>query len=70
SMVSVSVLANSATEADALATAFMAMGPEKAKELAEKLPGVEAMFVIGGQGKLQMEFTSGFPKVDQDNSKK
>ena len=69
SMVSVSVLANSATEADALATAFMAMGPEKAKELAEKLPGVEAMFVIGGQGKLQMEFTSGFPKVEQsDNS--
>jgi FAD:protein FMN transferase len=62
SMVSVSVLATSATEADALATAFMAMGPEKAKELAEKLPGVEAMFVIGGQGKLQMEFTSGFPK--------
>lgn len=67
SMVSVSVLANSSTEADALATAFMAMGPEKAKELAEKLPGVEAMFVIGGQGKLQMEFTSGFPKVESSN---
>jgi thiamine biosynthesis lipoprotein len=62
SMVSVSVLASSATEADALATAFMAMGPEKAKQLAEKLPGVEAMFVIGGKGKLEMEFTSGFPR--------
>jgi thiamine biosynthesis lipoprotein len=62
SMVSVSVLANSATEADALATAFMAMGPEKAKILAESLPGVEAMFVIGGKDKLEMEFTSGFPR--------
>ena len=61
-MVSVSVLANSATEADALATAFMAMGPEKAKVLAEKLPGVEAMFVIGGKEKLELDFTSGFPK--------
>lgn len=61
-MVSVSVLASSATEADALATAFMAMGQEKAKILAESLPGVEAMFVIGGKEKLEMEFTSGFPK--------
>lgn len=61
SMVSVSVLAPSATQADALATAFMAMGPEKAKVLAENLPGVEAMFVIGGKEKLEMEFTSGFP---------
>ncbi len=62
SMVSVSVLAASATQADALATAFMAMGPEKAKILAENLPGVEAMFVIGGKDGLEMEFTSGFPK--------
>ncbi|AMQ56788.1 FAD:protein FMN transferase [Algoriphagus sanaruensis] len=61
-MVSVSVLANSATEADALATAFMAMGPEKAKELAERLPGVEAMFVLGGKEKLELQFTSGFPR--------
>ena len=67
SMVSVSVLASSATEADALATAFMAMGPEKAKILAESLPGVEAMFVIGGKEKLEMDFTSGFPK--QESSK-
>jgi len=62
SMVSVSVLASSATQADALATAFMAMGPDKAKELAESLPGVEAMFVIGVKGTLKMEFTSGFQK--------
>ncbi len=60
-MVSVSVLAPSATQADALATAFMAMGPERARILAESLVGVEAMFVIGGKEKLEMEFTSGFP---------
>lgn len=62
SMVSVSVLASSGTQADALATAFMAMGPEKAKELAETLPGVEAMFVLAEKDSLRMEFTSGFPK--------
>lgn len=62
SMVSVSVLAPSGTEADALATAFMAMGSERAKALAEKLPGVEAMFVIGGKEKLELDFTSGFPR--------
>lgn len=66
SMVSVSVLAPSATQADALATAFMAMGPEKAKTLAESLPGVEAMFVIGGKENLEMEFTSGFPKPEKE----
>jgi thiamine biosynthesis lipoprotein len=66
SMVSVSVLAPSATQADALATAFMAMGPEKAKVLAESLPGVEAMFVIGGKEKLEMEFTSGFPRSEKN----
>lgn len=62
SMVSVSVLATSATQADALATAFMAMGPEKAKVLAESLPGVEAMFVLAEKDRLRMEFTSGFPE--------
>lgn len=62
SMVSVSVLATSATQADALATAFMAMGPVQAKALAESLPGVEALFVLAEKESLRMEFTSGFPK--------
>ena len=62
-MVSVSVLATSATQADALATAFMAMGPVQAKALAESLPGVEAMFVLAEKDRLLMEFTSGFPKA-------
>jgi thiamine biosynthesis lipoprotein len=62
SMVSVSVLAPSATQADALATAFMAMGPEQAKVLAESLPGVDALFVLAEKDSLRMEFTSGFPR--------
>jgi thiamine biosynthesis lipoprotein len=62
SMVSVSVLAPSATQADALATAFMAMGPEQAKVLAEFLPGVDALFVLADKDSLRMEFTSGFPR--------
>ena len=66
SMVSVSVIANSATEADALATAFMSMGPEKAKALAESIPGLEAMFVIGGKDSLTIEYTSGFPRGDKE----
>ncbi len=61
-LVSVSVLASSATKADALATAFMAMGTEKAKVLSEKLSDVEAMFVLGDKGKLKLEFSSGFPR--------
>ncbi|GMQ23492.1 FAD:protein FMN transferase [Algoriphagus sp. oki45] len=61
-LVSVSVLAPSATLADGLATALMSMGPEKGMELAERLQGVEAMFVLGGKEKLELLFTSGFPK--------
>ncbi|GMQ27680.1 FAD:protein FMN transferase [Algoriphagus confluentis] len=61
-LVSVSVLAPSATLADGLATAFMAMGEKKGVELAERLPGVEAMFVLGGKEKLELVFTSGFPQ--------
>jgi thiamine biosynthesis lipoprotein len=69
SMVAVSVLATSATQADALATAFMAMGPEKAKVLAESLLGVEAMFVLAEKDRLRMEFTSGFPKELEEKKK-
>ena len=69
SMVSVSVLAASATQADALATAFMAMGAEQAKALAESLPGVAAMFVLAEKDRLRMEFTSGFPKELKEEKK-
>lgn len=69
SMVSVSVLAPSATQADALATAFMAMGPEQAKVLAESLPGVDALFVLAEKDSLRMEFTSGFPRAQRQEAR-
>ena len=47
---SVSVLAESAAYADALATAVFVLGPEKGMALVESLPGVEALVVDAGGG--------------------
>ncbi|MBM3789455.1 MAG: FAD:protein FMN transferase [Acidobacteria bacterium] len=43
--VSVTVVARSAMDADALATGLFVMGPDKGLALVEKLPGVEALIV-------------------------
>jgi thiamine biosynthesis lipoprotein len=61
-VLSATVLASTAMEADALATAFFVMGPEKGVELAEKLPRVEAMIVYtrGGHKELASSITTGF----------
>jgi len=61
-VLSATVLASTAMEADALATSFFVMGPEKGVELAEKLPYVEAMIVqIRGVGReLASSITTGF----------
>ena len=50
-LLGVTVVAPTATLADALSTAFMVMGPARARALAAQLPGVEARFVLadGGQ---------------------
>jgi thiamine biosynthesis lipoprotein len=42
---SVTIIADNATDADALATAVSVMGPEKGLALIEKLPGTEAIFI-------------------------
>ncbi len=42
---SVTVISDSPTEADALSTAFFVMGIDKSLKLAEKLDGVEAIFI-------------------------
>lgn len=57
-LASVSVLAKTAMEADALSTALMVLGLEKGMELAESLPGVEAMLVSKDLGVFK---TGGFP---------
>jgi FAD:protein FMN transferase len=47
---SVTVLAETAVLADALATGLMVLGVEKGLELMESLPGVEALFLVRGGG--------------------
>jgi len=54
---SVTVLANSAMEADALSTALFVLGPEKGLALAERLPGVAAVFVVDNHGTLTWQAT-------------
>ena len=45
SLLSATVIAGDGLTADALATAFMVMGVEKALPLAESLPDIEALFI-------------------------
>ena len=59
-LLSATVIAGNCLTADALATAFMVMGSEKALALAEKLPDVEAFFICAGlNDSLYTQSTSG-----------
>jgi len=61
SLLSVSVLANTCTEADAFATAFMVMGIEKALMLIEKHPEIQAYFIYFDKYKgIETLMSSGF----------
>lgn len=61
SLLSATVVANDCMTADAYATAFMVMGVEKAMEMAESNPEIEAMFIYSDEeGKNQTFQTSGF----------
>ena len=55
---SVTIIANNATNADALATAVSVMGSEKGLELIEKIPGTEAI-LITSQPEFKLMKTSG-----------
>ncbi len=57
----VTVIAPSGTEADALATALTVLGPEAGLKLAEQLPDVEALFLSKSGDGLETRRTSGFP---------
>lgn len=57
---SATVIADTALDADALATGLFVMGPEAGIELAEQLPGVEAL-IVGPD--LRVHTTSGFPTL-------
>ena len=56
---SVSVLAADATTADALATALCVLGPDEGLKLAERLPGVEVLFVYQEEGETRVRATPG-----------
>lgn len=60
SLLSASVFAPTCMLADAYATAFMTLGPEKAMELANKLPYIDAYFIIGSaDGGYETKMTAG-----------
>lgn len=59
-LLSASVFSKDCTAADTYATAFMVMGLEKARKLAETLPGIEGFFIYSGpDGELLETYTSG-----------
>ncbi len=62
-LLSVTVVAPNATDADAYATACMVFGLEKSKQFIEKLPNVEAYFIfLNKEGKFETIWTKGFEK--------
>ncbi|WP_121667093.1 FAD:protein FMN transferase [Mesonia aquimarina] len=62
-LLSASVLAKTCAEADAYATAFMAMGFQKSKQLAKQLPEIDVFFIYDEKGSLKSFSTPGFDKV-------
>jgi thiamine biosynthesis lipoprotein len=58
-LVSVSVIDSSSTRADAVSTAFLAMGESRARETLSRFPGMEAVFVYLDDGKTQVSATEG-----------
>jgi FAD:protein FMN transferase len=63
-LLSASVLAKDCMIADAYATAFMVLGPEKALELASRLPGIEAYFIFSKEdGAMEISYTDGLKGV-------
>ncbi|MDL2254656.1 FAD:protein FMN transferase [Bacteroidales bacterium OttesenSCG-928-J16] len=64
SLLSVTVVANSCAQADALATAFMVMGVEKAMVFLKDHPDFEAYFIFSDEnGAWQTACTEGFRKL-------
>jgi thiamine biosynthesis lipoprotein len=60
-LVSVTVIAPTCTEADALSTAAFVLGPERGFNLLESRPGVEGLLIAESDGRLEARVTSGFP---------
>jgi len=61
-LLSASIISNSSTEADALATACMSMGTEKAKRFIENSPDIEGFLIYSEDKNLKSWQSSGFTK--------
>ena len=60
-LLSVTVMADNCADADGYATAFMVMGLEKSKTLANQLDGIDAFFIFANEnGELEQIYTQGF----------
>lgn len=57
-LLSVTVVAPTCAEADALGTMFLAMGADDALAKAESLPGIEVYFILAGDGDCYEEYVS------------
>lgn len=65
-LLSTTVIANDAITADAMATAFMVMGVEKATHYAERLDDIEALFIYDEKGEYKVCYTSGMEQYIRD----
>ncbi|MBU0488214.1 MAG: FAD:protein FMN transferase [Bacteroidetes bacterium] len=66
-LLSVSVVANNCTDADAYATAFMVMGLDSAKSFLQKHSELDACFIYHDtDGKMELEMTTGFRKLQTE----
>jgi thiamine biosynthesis lipoprotein len=64
-LASVTIIADNATDADALATSVSVMGAAKGLALIEKLPGAEAILITSGP-KYEVTKTSGAEKYVEE----
>lgn len=67
---SVSILAANGTDADAIASAVSVLGPEAGLKFVEQRPGIEAMIVVGHDGKVVTRQTTGFCQWGANRPKK
>ncbi|HHT9119989.1 MAG TPA: FAD:protein FMN transferase [Candidatus Hypogeohydataceae bacterium YC41] len=69
-MVSVTVVAPDATEADALSTSVFVLGEENGRELLESLKGTSAIVVCERDGEINLKVTRGMEKILKEESKR
>ncbi len=61
---SVSVIASTATDADAIATALSVMGPDEGLAFVEGLDGIDALFVLVEKGEIVKRSSAGWSELD------